>query len=96
MIKLLESVQRGVALNKTGHESAYENLAIAIVASACDDYRSLRRHLARSDRYDRPVIEGRLKEIELFLHSDYGDILCFGHADYVWEILQKEYGGRRC
>lgn len=93
MTKILDAIRRQSAMNKTGHENGFENLAIAIVAAACDDYRALRRHLVRANQFDRPVIEGRMKEIEIFFNSDYGDVLCFGHAAYVWELLRKEYGG---
>lgn len=70
----------------------YEDLAIAIVQTAVDDFRALRRSLARSNQYDRPVIEGHLREIKLFFQTDYADVLCFGHAQYIWDLLCKEYG----
>lgn len=74
-------------------EDGYERLAIAIVQTAVRDYRLYRRRLAHANADDRPVIEGNFREIKLFFRSDYADVLCFGHAAYVWDLLCKEYGG---
>lgn len=76
-------------------EDGYERLAIAIVQTAVRDYRLYRRRLAHANSYDRPVIEGRLKELENFFLSEYGDILCFGKGAYILELLQQEYGYHR-
>ena len=76
-------------------EDGYERLAIAIVQTAVRDYRLYRRRLAHADAYDRPVIVGRLKEIENFFLSEYGDILCFGKGVFILDMLKVEYGYRR-
>lgn len=76
-------------------EDGYERLAIAIVQTAVRDYRLYRRRLAHANSDDRPVIEGRLKEIENFFLSEYGDILCFGKGAFILEMLKVEYGYRR-
>lgn len=76
-------------------EEGYERLAIAIVQTAVRDYRLYRRRLAHANAYDRPVIVGRLKELENFFLSEYGDILCFGKGAYILELLNQECGYHR-
>lgn len=76
-------------------EDGYERLAIAIVQTAVRDYRLYRRRLAHANAYDRPVIEGRIKELENFFLSEYGDVLCFGKGAYILELLNQEYGYHR-
>lgn len=67
----------------------YENLAIAIVATACQDYRVLRRRLRwETAKTERNIIKGRMKEIELFFKSEYGDLLSFGKADFILKMLE--------
>lgn len=89
---ILESAFSSAHYNRRGSDSPYYDLAFAVIKTAVDDYRTLRKSLARSSRYDRPVIQGRLREIELFFHSSYADVLCLGHAEYIWRLLRKEYG----
>lgn len=76
-------------------EDGYERLAIAIVQTAVRDYRLYRRRLAHANACDRPVIEGRLKELENFFLSEYGDVLCFGKGAFILEMLKVEYSYRR-
>lgn len=76
---------------RSARNDPYEDLAISIVQSAVDDYRILRRMVRYASKIDKPIIEGRLVEIKQFFNSDYGDLLCFGHANFIWSCLQKEY-----
>lgn len=56
----------------------YEYLAIAIVTQAAQDYRR------EMKRY------GTSPDIEKFFLSDWGNLLCFGKADLVFEKLKNE------
>lgn len=92
---VLEACRNIAHRPKEEPEDGYERLAIAIVQTAVRDYRLYRRRLAHANAYDRPVIVGRLKEIENFLSSEYGDILCFGKGAFILDMLKVEYGYRR-
>lgn len=70
-------------------DNGYVNLAIAIVETACNDYRILRRRMIREwDSRERSILKARLHEIELFLKSDFGEVICFGKGDYILKILE--------
>lgn len=92
---ILNSIFQYAAANRSDEPDGYEKLAIAIVHTAVADYRALRRRLVYANAYDRPLIEGRLCEIQNFFNSDYGDILCFGRAEFIWRCLLKEFGGAK-
>lgn len=91
---ILERVYQFALENKPGKDNEFENLAIAIVTKAVEDYEIFRHaYQAETDLVERLSIKANMKEIENFFRSDYGDVLCFGHAAYVWDLLCKEYGG---
>ena len=64
----------------------YEDLAIAIVTVAAEDYRAAYRRYKRGDESAKKIIQ----EIETFFRSEYGDLLCSGKADKILQRLQKE------
>lgn len=66
-------------------------LALAIILKAVEDYRSL----AAEDTYYMREAElwihnRKLKEIEMFFTSEYGDLLCYGKGAHILEKLQNE------
>lgn len=80
---------------KSARNSAYYDLAQAIVLAAVEDYRRLRKSLAKASDYERPTIRRNLFSIERFFKSEYGDVICLGQAKIILEGLQNE-GGRKC
>ena len=71
----------------------YEELAVAVVKQACEDYRHYSKALQSEylDDYQKKDIEAKIKEIVLFFNSEYGDLLCFGKAKVILEKLEKEF-----
>jgi len=69
----------------------FEGLAQAIVVQAANDYRSLKRTLRWERSEDeRKILQGRMREIELFFKSEYGDNLCHGKAALILKRLKEE------
>lgn len=70
----------------------YEELAMAIVKQACEDY--LHYSSALKSKYlvgwQREKIEKKLDEVVSFFNSEYGDMMCFGKSKEIFERLQKE------
>lgn len=64
----------------------YEDLAIAIVVVATEDYRAAYRRYKRGDERAKREIY----DIEQFFNSEYGNLLCTGKAKYILRRLQKE------
>lgn len=94
MTGILNSVYQFAINNKPGRDNAYEDLAVAIVMSAAEDYETLYFALEKCQNEKlRLDIICKIKDIEHFFKSGWGDTLCFGHADHVWQMLCKEYGG---
>ena len=92
MTRPFENILQFVQSNKPGKDDEYENLAIAIVLSACEDYGRLFFEAEHCyNNRDKLNLILAMKDIEHFFHSEWGDILCFGHADFIWSCLQKEY-----
>lgn len=96
MTGILNSVYQFAINNKPGRDNAYEDLAVAIVMSAAEDYEAL--HFGLDNCHSakgRLNIICKMKDIEHFFKSGWGDTLCFGHADDVWQMLCKEFGGAK-
>lgn len=76
---------------KPALRAEFEGLAQAIVVQAANDYRSLKRTLRWERSEDeRKILQGRMREIELFFKSEYGDILCHGKAALILKRLKEE------
>lgn len=73
-------------MNRNDERNGYEDLAIAVVKQAVREYRAAKRRYKRGD--DRAL--GRVKEVEAFFKSSYGDVLCFGKAKEILKQLQGE------
>ena len=73
----------------------WTDLANAIVAQAADDYRRLCKRLvgngAKMEPFAYNVLNGRIKEIEVFFKSDWGVLLSHGLSPVIWEKLQAEF-----
>lgn len=73
----------------------WTDLANAIVAQAADDYRRLCKKMVERGATMEPVsfriLDGRIKEIEVFFKSDWGFLLSHGLAPAIWEKLQAEF-----
>lgn len=66
-------------LNRNG----YEDLADAIVIKAAIDYRSAYKRYKKGD----DLALARIKEVERFFNSKWGDYLCSGNAkDILWRL----------
>lgn len=77
---------------KRVEEDGYILLAGAILKQAASDYKRARRILDTS--YDDKKIwnaRHKKKEIERFFRSSWADLLCMGHADYIFEQIKKDY-----
>lgn len=74
------------------------DLANAIVQQAAEDYRRLMerkiKHSLKMSDFERCVLDGRIKEIEVFFTSDYGDLLSRGLAPLILGRLQAEFADR--
>lgn len=69
---------------------AYQNLANAIIVSACDDYRELKltgKVMAKSDRSNRHI---SISSIESFFRSDYYKALTNVDGEYLIKGLKEE------
>jgi hypothetical protein len=73
----------------------WTDLANAIVAQAADDYRRLCKKMVERGATMEPVsfriLDGRIKEIEVFFKSDWGFLLSHGLAPVIWEKLKDEF-----
>lgn len=73
----------------------WSELANAVVAQAADDYRRLCQRLIKSGvKMSGPeyrVLQGRIREIEVFFKSDWGFLLSHGLAPVIWEKLKDEF-----
>ena len=72
----------GDIIDRVGHQ----DLANAIVIMAARDYRNAQKRFKNGD--DRALC--RIKEVENFFKSKWGDYLCHGKAKEILERLQKE------
>lgn len=70
----------------------YEKLAIGVVEQAVNDYRLLKKCLVEDTLNDseRNFLESEVKSIEQFFESEYGDVLCFGKAEWILDNLKRE------
>lgn len=64
----------------TEHDKQWENLAIAVVNSAANEYRMA---LRAGNNYHAATLKK-------FFHSDYGDMLCFGNGKVIERMLAEE------
>ena len=64
----------------------YEDLANAIVTKAAYDYRAACKRYKKGD--DREIL--KIKKIERFFNSEWGDLLCKGNAKEIFRRLQAE------
>ena len=73
----------------------WSELANAVVAQAADDYRRLCQRLIKNGvKMSGPeyrVLQGRIREIEVFFKSDWGFLLSHGLAKVIWEKLEGEF-----
>ena len=74
-----------------GIDAGYLELANAIVIKAAEDYRSIMQRTVYRDDYEKRMADSRIKQIERFFKSAYGDLICRGNAEYIWENLQAEF-----
>lgn len=79
-------------------DSPWLDLANAIVQQAAVDYRRLMerkiKHYLKMSDFERCVLDARIKEIEVFFTSDYGDLLSRGLAPLILGRLQAEFSDR--
>ena len=68
-------------------DTAYENLANAIVLKAVDDYRKALKGVG----YGRFSAEQVIEEVERFFRSHYFEFLTKVKGDYLIEQLKKEH-----
>lgn len=82
-------------LSENSKADPWTDLANAIVAQAADDYRRLCKKLvdkgAKMEPFAYNVLNGRIKEIEVFFKSDWCVLLSHGLAPVIWEKLQAEF-----
>ena len=69
-----------------GVEEAYENLAIAIIKSAADDYVTAYRRAQRGSK----VSEGTMKSIERFFRSEYYSNLTDVDGEVLITMLREK------
>lgn len=70
----------------------YERLAIGVVEQAVNDYRLIKKCLREDTLNDAETkfLEGQISDIERFFKSEYGDVLCFGKAEWILDNLKRE------
>lgn len=71
-----------------------DNLAIAVVKQAVEDYRELKQQKAEetTEVYDCKI-HISIKEIKKFFKSDWAGVLTLDTAGYIFDRVQKEYEG---
>lgn len=73
----------------------WSELANAVVAQAADDYRRLCHklitHGVKLSDAELRVLNGRIREIEVFFRSDWGFLLSHGLSKTILEKLQAEF-----
>lgn len=71
-----------------------DNLAIAVVAQAVEDYRELKRQGVEetAEIYDCKI-HISIKEIKKFFKSSWAGLLTFDNAEYIFNRVQKECEG---
>lgn len=68
----------------------YEDLANAIVQKAATDYREACERVRNGDE----TALRQVKECERFFKSNWGDLLCKGKAQYIFDRLKAEQEGK--
>lgn len=74
-----------------GIDAGYLDLANAIVIKAAEDYRSIKQRTVYRNNYEKRMADSRIKQIERFFKSEYGDLICRGNAAYILDNLQAEF-----
>lgn len=71
-----------------------DELAIAVVKQAVEDYRELKRRGAEetAEIYDCKTYIS-IKEIKKFFKSNWAEVLTFDNAEYIFNRVQKEFEG---
>ena len=71
-------------------ERGYILLAAAIIRQTIEDYsKELQKDTAVMQDYERRLHEQRLKDLEDFFISPYGEILCMGRSEYIFRLVQR-------
>ena len=74
---------------KTDIDRAYDNLAIAIVRQAADDYREAAKRLIRKPSSEKA--RNAVEELKKFFLSEYCTLLSSGvEGEFILEKLDKE------
>lgn len=68
-----------------------DNIAIAIVQQAVEDYRELKKEKIEEKTVKSQVVS--IAEIEKFFNSKWADALTFGNSEYIFNRVQKESEG---
>lgn len=63
-------------------QKAYENLAIAVIGQAVEDYKEAVKN----------GNEKRVAEITRFFKSKWGSMMTFDNATYIFNRIKKEFG----
>lgn len=90
-VKMREVRMHDTSIDLKNPDDGYKELANAIVLKAVEDYRALKqpKNYYQSE-YDLKVERGRIKQIERFFLSGYGNLLCYGNGEYILEGLRNE------
>ena len=74
------------------NDKVLENIQIAIVRQAIEDYRELkRRGVAENEKVYDCSINICITEIKKFFKSKWADALTFGNAELIFEKVQLEF-----
>ena len=66
-------------------------LAIAVTKLAVEDYRIYRRaYMTELSKLEQRILKDKMRNIERFLLSAYGDMLSFGNGEKIVERLNTE------
>ena len=71
-------------------EEALYELANAVLYKAADDYRYYCKAVKNAEGYRRRVLMSKIKEIERFYTSPWGDVISRGLGEIILEKLKKE------
>lgn len=72
-------------------EDGVYRLAIAVIKLAVEDYRIYRRAYATElSRIEQRILKDKMRHIERFLLSAYGQMLSFGNGEKIVERLTTE------